>query len=55
MISEANKGKTNHKGKTSSIFGKAFKEHYGMTKCDNKKLYNKEYCFYARHGKFSWS
>lgn len=43
-----------NKGKTASIFGKAFQEHYGITSCDNKKLYHKEYSFYKRHSKFSW-
>ena len=55
-ISKANKGKPSiRKGKTSSVFGKAFKEHYGITKSDNKKLYKKEYSFYMRNGKFSWN
>lgn len=54
-IAKAMKGKTNRKGKTTSIFGKAFKEHYGMTKCDNKKLYTKENNYFKYHGKFSWS
>ena len=53
-MSEAKKGNTNNKGKTSSIFGKAFKEHYGMTNSDDRKLYSKEYMFYKRHSKFSW-
>lgn len=43
-----------NKGKIASIFGKAFQEHYGITSCDNKKLYHKEYSFYKRHSKFSW-
>ena len=42
------------KGKPNSIFGKAFKERYGMTNSDNRKLYSKEYIFYKRHGHFSW-
>ena len=42
------------KGKTRSVFGKEFKEHFGLTKSDNKKLYKKEYDFYNYHGKFSW-
>ena len=50
------KGKTTwNKGKTTSIFGKAFQEHFGLTKSDNKKLYMKEYMFYMRNGKFSWN
>ena len=61
-----NKGKTfseesrrklseSHKGNTTTVFGAAFKEHYGITRCDNVKLYNKEYSFYMRNGKFSWN
>ena len=43
-----------HKGKTNSIFGRAFKEHYGMTESNDRKLYDKEYNFYKYHGHFSW-
>lgn len=43
------------KGKTTSIFGKAFQEHYGITSCDDRKLYDKEYKFYKYYGKFSWN
>ena len=43
-----------NKGKTRSIFGKAFKEHYGITRSDDLKLYKKEYKFYNYYGKFSW-
>ena len=54
-ISEAKKGKTTWiKGNTCSVFGNAFKEHYGITRCDDIKLYKKEYKFYKRHNKFSW-
>ena len=54
-LSESKKGKISpHKCKTNSIFGRAFKEHYGMTNSDDKKLYMKEYMFYKRHGHFSW-
>ena len=53
-MTEAQKGNVNNKGKTSSIFGKAFKEHYGITNCDNEKLYHKEYNFYKCNNKFSW-
>lgn len=52
-----NKGKHSHetrRGKTSSVFGQAFKEHYGITHNDDIKLYTKEYNFYKRHGHFSW-
>ena len=53
-ISEAQKGNLKNKGKTISIFGKAFQEHYGITRCDNIKLYTKEYNFYKCNNKFSW-
>lgn len=47
-ISEANKGNTNGKG-VRSIFGRKFKEHYGITRSDDCKLYNHEYDWYRRH------
>lgn len=54
-MSELFKGKpSTHKGIITSKFGKAFYEHYGLTKSDDRKLYNKEYGFYKYHGKFSW-
>ena len=54
-ISEANKGRPSwNKGKATSIFGKSFKEHYGITSCDDIKLYKKEYSFYTKYNKFSW-
>ena len=53
-MSVAKKGNTYNKGKTNSVFGKAFKEHYGITRCDNVKLYYKEYKFYKLHNNFSW-
>ena len=43
-----------HKGKPKSVFGAAFKEHYGITRCDDIKLYKKEYDFYRYNGHFSW-
>ena len=54
-ISEANKGKPSwNKCKVNSEFGKAFKEHYGITNSDDRKLYKKEYNFYRYNGHFSW-
>ena len=53
-MSEMKKGNVNNKGKTNSVFGSAFKEHYGITYSDNKKLYNKEFYFYKCYNKFSW-
>ena len=54
-MSESRKGKpSNSKGKPNSVFGKAFKEHYGITNADDPKLYNNERRYYKRHSKFSW-
>lgn len=43
-----------HKGNIFTEFGKKFKEHYGMTSCDNRKLYHKEYTYYRHYGKCRW-
>lgn len=51
-ISESMKNK--NKGKIISEFSKAFKEHYGITRNNNAKLYRKEHYFYKCHGIFSW-
>lgn len=64
-MSEAKKGKIHsvetrkkmsesHKGKLTTVFGKAFKEHYGKTSRDDIKLYLSEYNFFKCHGYFSW-
>ena len=54
-ISEALKGRSSwNKGKAASIFGKSFKEYYGITSYDDIKLYRKEYYFYKKYNKFSW-
>ena len=37
------------KEKINSDFGIKFKEYYGITKCENAKLYRKEYKWYHRH------
>ena len=61
-LSESNKGKTlseetkrklseSHKGKALSEFGRKFKEHFGITNCENPKLYNKERMWYLNHNK----
>lgn len=48
-------GNTNSKGKTYCEFGNKFKEHYGITRCENIRLYNKERSWYLRHNKVcSW-
>ena len=50
-VSKAMKGNSNNKkkGKTTSTFGRKFKEHYGITQYDNKPLYHKEYSWYRNH------
>ena len=35
-------------------FGRKFKEHYGLTKRDNPKLYSDESYYYKKHNKCSW-
>lgn len=43
------------KGKTYGEFSKKFKEHYGITKKDNTKLYNTENSYWRRHNhRCSW-
>ncbi len=54
-ISESKIGNTNAKGKPTSDFGIKFKEHYGITWNQDKKLYNRELVWYYRHNhKCSW-
>lgn len=43
-----------HKIQSWSTFGKLFFEHYGITKKDNIKLYNREAKFYYKYGKCRW-
>lgn len=50
-----NKGNSYRKGKTTSEFGKKFKEHFGITSYQNTSLYNTEYYWYRNHNKIcSW-
>lgn len=50
-ISSSKKGcKAPNRGKPRSKFGMKFKEHYGITREDNCKLYNHEHQWYKRHG-----
>lgn len=44
----------NKDGYFYTIFGQKFKEHYGFTHRENKKLHKKEYLYFWRHGKCSW-
>lgn len=54
-ISESNTGRTPvNKGIPKSEFGIKFKEHYGITKSDDNKLYSKERRIYRETGKISW-
>lgn len=43
-----------NRGRVLSDFGKKFKEHYGITRYEDYKLYYKEYLRYFRSGKCSW-
>ena len=52
--SESRKGNTYKKGKTTSEFGRKFKEHFGITQYQNPKLYNKEHSWFHYHGKCRW-
>ena len=54
IMSNAQKGNTNTKGKPNSEFGKKFLEHYHLTAYQDKKLYKKEYHIYYKTGKCSW-
>lgn len=42
-ISKANRGRVR------SDFGTKFKEHYGLSSCEDPKLYNREQSWYHRH------
>lgn len=42
------------KGVARSLFGMKFKEHFGITYNDDRKLYKREYIFYKTHGYFRW-
>lgn len=35
-------------------FGRKFKETYGITRCQNIKLYQREFMWYRRHNKCRW-
>ena len=37
------------KGKVHSEFGRKFKEHYGITKCEDERLYNRERLYWLYH------
>ena len=47
-------GNTNTKGKTFSEFGAKFKEHFGIAKYENAKLYNREWAYWKRNKICSW-
>ena len=52
-LSEETKRKMSEslKGKARSEFGRKFKEHFGITNCENPKLYNTERMWYSNHNK----
>ena len=43
------KGKSTHKGIITSEFGRKFKEHYGILRHQDIKLYKKEHWWYKHH------
>lgn len=51
---ESKKGNTYRKGKPTSEFGRKFKEHYGITRYQNTKLYYKEFHWFRYNGKCRW-
>lgn len=51
-LEDSNRSKA--KKRPFSDFRLKFKEHYGMTRADNTKLYNREYNFYRHHGRCRW-
>ena len=54
-LSKAKKGKISpNKHKFTSYFGQKFFEHYGLTMCDDTKLYLKERAWYIKHKKIRW-
>lgn len=44
----------NRNRNTFSIFGKKFKEHFGITNVDDHKLYDKELHWFRKYGKCRW-
>lgn len=53
--SEAHKGNTSARGIPRSEFGRKFKDHYGITKYQNPKIYEREKQWYYNHNKVcSW-
>lgn len=49
------KGRPSHRiGKTYSLFGQKFKEHYGFTKIKDPKLYDSERIYFNYHGVCRW-
>lgn len=54
-MSESLKGKSpGNKGIPITDFGKKFKEHFGISCYQNKKLYKKENYWYKKYGKCRW-
>lgn len=53
-VGTALKGRATKKGISHSEFGDKFKEHFGITFNDNKKLYKREREWYKHHGHCRW-
>lgn len=49
--SDSKKGNKNALGKPTSVFGDKFYEHFGISYCENPKLYKKEHWWYYNHNK----
>lgn len=51
VVSEETKIKLSKsiQSKYTSEFSMKFNEHYGINRCDNKSLYNREFVWYIRH------
>ena len=54
MLSKRAAGNKGNLDSPYSVFGKKFKEHYGITKHSDLKLYNRELQWYHRNGKCRW-
>ena len=42
------------KGRNLTEFGKKYKEHFGLTKCDDEEKWQKEYTYYYNHKVCKW-
>lgn len=53
-ISKARKGISTHTGVITSEFGRKFKEHYGITRHEDIKLYKREFAYFKRNNRCRW-